>query len=97
MNTQSSRRILDIDDNAAIHEDFRKILCPANVDFDRVEAAFFSDAMADQTQPGFEIDSAFQGEEGVAKVRQALEAGRPYSVGFVGVRIPPGLDGVATV
>ena len=28
---QNNRRILVIDDNRAIHDDFRKILCPADI------------------------------------------------------------------
>ncbi len=96
MSTHSNRRILIIDDNAAIHEDFRKILCPATGDFDRIEAEFFREATPARSQPGFEIDSAFQGEEGVAKVRASLAEGKPYAMAFVDVRMPPGMDGVET-
>ena len=44
----------------------------------------------------FEIDSAYQGREGLAKVEQSLAAGRPYAMAFVDVRMPPGWDGIET-
>ena len=43
MNTSENRRILFVDDMPGIHEDFRKILCPAaaNIDLDADEALLF--------------------------------------------------------
>jgi len=32
----------------------------------------------------------------VLLVKKALEAGRPYALAFVDVRMPPGMDGVET-
>ncbi|MBC7860603.1 MAG: EAL domain-containing protein, partial [Burkholderiaceae bacterium] len=45
----------------------------------------------------FELDSAYQGEQGVERMRQSLAAGRPYALAFVDMRMPPGLDGVETI
>jgi diguanylate cyclase (GGDEF)-like protein len=45
----------------------------------------------------FEIDSAMQGEEGLAKVEAANKIGRPYCMAFVDMRMPPGWDGVQTI
>ena len=93
-------RILVIDDNPAIHEDFRKILCPANpvdAQLREDETALFGGGLAADPQSVFEIDSAFQGKEGLAMVRAALAEGRPYAMAFVDVRMPPGWDGVETV
>src|SRR6185369_6863778 len=45
----------------------------------------------------FELDSAYQGQEGLAKVEAALQAGRPYAMAFVDMRMPPGWDGVETI
>ena len=45
----------------------------------------------------FQVDSAFQGQEGLEKVRAAFAAGTPYAVAFVDVRMPPGWDGVETI
>src|SRR5512140_6365 len=97
--TDKNRRVLVIDDNRAIHDDFRKILSPATAmaaASDATEAAVFgrpTDAIA-PTQ--FEVASAYQGQEGVQRVKEALAAGRPYALAFVDVRMPPGWDGVET-
>jgi signal transduction histidine kinase len=98
MTTEPNLRLLVIDDNRAIHDDFRKVLCGAAADdLDAAEARMFGAAPDAEGKPGFEIDSAFQGEEGVAMLRAAHEAGRPYALAFVDVRMPPGIDGIETV
>jgi signal transduction histidine kinase len=48
-------------------------------------------------RPNYEIDSALQGEEALAKVTQAVQEGRPYALAFCDVRMPPGWDGVETL
>jgi two-component system, cell cycle sensor histidine kinase and response regulator CckA len=89
-------RILIVDDNRSIHEDFRKILCGGNgAELEEMESALFS-APAASRRPEYEIDSAYQGQEGLALVKKAREEGRPYAVAFVDVRMPPGWDGVET-
>jgi CheY-like chemotaxis protein len=95
-----NRRVLAVDDNPAIHEDFGKILskpAAAGDRFDDLESAILEANNPSQAHAGFEMDSAFQGEEGLAKVRLALEQGRPYALAFVDMRMPPGWDGVETI
>lgn len=95
-----SPRILVIDDNSAIHDDFRKILAnsakPGDTLHDMRSALFGSPS---QTTPtvAFEVDCAFQGNEGVEKVRQAQSIGQPYALAFVDSRMPPGWDGIETI
>ena len=94
-----NRRILIIDDNRAIHDDFRKILSPGTIAaaaLDVTEAALFGKPENAVQQIRYEIDSAYQGQEGVMLAKQALEAGRRYAMAFVDVRMPPGMDGVET-
>lgn len=91
-------RILVIDDNAAIHHDFRKVLGAqvehtAQAALEVLEADIFGETATVAARPNFEIDSAHQGQEGVAMVRQALTEGRPYTMAFVDMRMPP--DGTA--
>ena len=94
------RRILVIDDNPAIHEDFRKILGGADLpdDLGGTELALFG---ATPSTPicrmTFEVDAAHQGQEGLEMVRLARAAGRPYAVAFVDVRMPQGWDGIETL
>ena len=97
---RESKRILVIDDNRAIHADFRKVLnCGPKVtdNFGDAETALFGEASED-TNDGFsfQIDSAYQGNEGLALVEQSLKKGEPYAMAFVDVRMPPGLDGIET-
>jgi two-component system NtrC family sensor kinase len=97
MSRHSPYRILIIDDNPAIHDDFRKVLCAERVRSSKLldmEASLFQETsfMGKQTQ--FELDSAFQAKEGLAKVYHALQEGEPYYMAFVDVRMPPGLDGI---
>ena len=93
-------RILIIDDNAAIHEDFRKILMrPQALDEDLLdmESALFGSEIQTRTSAFFEIDSAFQGREGLALLQKAQAEGRPYALAFVDGRMPPGWDGIETI
>lgn len=95
-----NRRILLIDDSTAIHEDFKKILCSSSEtasNLDDARAAFFGGNAVQPTVARFEIDSAYQGREGLEKVKAAVEEGRPYAMTFVDVRMPPGWDGIETI
>ena len=95
----SASRILVIDDNEAIHADFRKILGVSSADttsFEVAEAALFGDDAATAPTKGYQIDSAYQGQEGLEKIRKALARGQPYSMAFIDVRMPPGWDGIET-
>ncbi len=99
------RRILVIDDNPAIHDDFRKVLCPqASVSPALRQAAstLFGEAAAPaatspaQWQPRYAIDAASRGQDGLALVRAALDEGRPYVLAFVDMRMPNGWSGLET-
>jgi diguanylate cyclase (GGDEF)-like protein len=100
--TQESlnQRILVIDDNRAIHDDFRKILTRAEdseAALAAAERAIFGESDSVVARPTFEVDSAMQGKDGVECIRDALAAGRPYAVAFVDMRMPPGWDGLQTI
>jgi PAS domain S-box-containing protein len=98
---ERNHRVLVIDDTESIHKDFRTILCHKGGD---AELASLGAALFGETAPAaapagseFEVDSAHQGQEGLAKVKRALEQGRPYALVFVDIRMPPGWDGVETL
>jgi CheY-like chemotaxis protein len=93
-----THRVLMIDDNSAIHEDYRKILTGhQDGQVSAAEAALFGAQQPAIERPTFDVDSAMQGREGVERARQALAEGRPYSVAFVDMRMPPGWDGLETI
>jgi signal transduction histidine kinase len=94
-----NRRILVIDDNAAIHDDFRKILGDVDTPADalkELEATMFRRSAKPANVEKFEMNFASQGRDGLDLVEQALAAGRPYAIAFIDVRMPPGWDGVET-
>jgi diguanylate cyclase (GGDEF)-like protein len=94
-------RVIIIDDNEAIHADFRKILAgedDARDELLAVERALFGEEVVPRpARPIFEIDSALQGQEGVERIQRSLEEGRPYALAFVDMRMPPGWDGLETI
>ncbi len=93
-------RILVIDDNFAIHEDFRKILTQpdgSGSDLEDLEVDLFGTETEAVSSSNFEIDCASQGEEGLEMVTRAVSENRPYAVAFVDGRMPPGWDGIETI
>ncbi|WP_186767484.1 response regulator [Blastopirellula retiformator] len=102
LENEINRRVIVIDDNPAIHDDFRRILSGAsnlNVATSDVRALLFEeDELApDEHDFAFEIESAYQGEEGLEKVAAAEKAGLPFALAFVDMRMPPGWDGLETI
>lgn len=98
-------RILIVDDNIAIHDDFRKVLCGESTerirklrDLERSILDNDDTSGADHfTPPDYIVDSAYQGEESLAKIRESEVAGAPYGLVFMDVRMPPGWDGIETI
>ncbi len=99
-------RILLIDDNPDIHEDYKRILAQeTNTNqLDELEAELFgvsspqsNDNLIGLSLPEFEISSALQGAEGVVMAKKALADKQPYAMAFVDMRMPPGWDGLKTI
>ncbi|HEV2320218.1 MAG TPA: PAS domain-containing protein, partial [Verrucomicrobiae bacterium] len=93
-------RILVVDDNPAIHDDFRKTLlgirsgAPSLAD---IEAELFSKPGPAPKAGPFRVDFALQGAEALALVQKGLDSNDPYALAFIDIRMPPGWDGVETV
>ena len=100
MSTDSlNRRILVVDDNPSIHDDFRSILQfdTESEALERARSALFGDASLIQAHEPFQVDCADQGQVALDLVQAANNAGRPYAVAFVDMRMPPGWDGLETI
>ena len=107
MSTAATRpdgiRILITDDNAAIHEDFRRILTvradEADLSLAQAEGLLFGDSPVTPAEqfPPYELDYAPQGEQAVQMVQRARAEGRPYTLAFIDMRMPPGWDGLETI
>ncbi len=97
-----NRRILLIDDHASIHDDISRILVPSRNAgaLDAAADALFGSLGGETVPPDaepFQLDSAFQGQEGCEKAARAVAAGEPYALAFVDMRMPPGWDGLTTI
>lgn len=96
------RRVLVIDDNVHIHDDFRKILGRADSheqdeELDRLSASLFGGDSRAADDGAFFVRAASQGQEGLEMVRKSVSDRRPYSLAFVDMRMPPGWNGVETI
>ena len=95
-------KILVVDDNESIHHDFKKVLTGrAKNKLKSVEMALFGeddeDLQVDEPVMDYQVEDAFQGQEAVEMVDQAAEKDDPFTLIFMDVRMPPGMDGVEAV
>jgi len=94
-----NQRILVVDDNVAIHQDFQKILNGKldTDELDQMEAALFDEQSEAQSSIRFDLEFADQGQAGLAFVQAAAAKNQSYAVAFVDMRMPPGWDGIETI
>ena len=92
-----NNRVLIVDDQEDIHQDFEEMLKPAltNTSTDDLAKAFASE-VDDNFLPEFELFHARGGAEAYETVKAAIEADRPIAVAHIDVRMPPGIDGIET-
>lgn len=107
--TNNDLRIIVIDDNPQIHQDFQKIL-HNTVDIEKaklneLEKKLFESEEKQKTNtvessahlPNFDLSFASQGQEGVKIIRDTAANNKHFALAFVDIRMPPGWDGVETV
>lgn len=98
-----NNRILVVDDNESIHDDFRKILLsPRKVEdnnYISLEKELFGNTGNEVLSVNFDyqIDFCFQGEQAFELVKTAEFEKKPYAIIFMDVRMPPGWDGIETI
>ena len=95
-------RILVVDDNRDIHDDFKSIFIEketsaADDELDDLLADVLDITTPNQAAFTFSVDSAYQGEEALQKVIETEAKNNPYDVIFMDVRMPPGWDGITTI
>ena len=86
-----NRRILVVDDNQSIHDDFKAVLGESKANgsaahIGKTESALFGSSSAEVPDLRFRIDSALQGEQAKTMVEAACREGRPYAMAFVDMR-----------
>ena len=93
-------RILVIDDNPAIYEDFCKVLTPTTAPSKALidlASSIFDEVSKPAPTENYQIDFAPRGQDGVKRVREALQEGWPYVIAFVDMRMPNGWGGLETI
>jgi len=101
-NHTSTNRVLVVDDDAqligeyvrCLGEDFEPDAATATLG--DLEKVLFGEETDDKGAARFEVHSRNQGEAAVEAVKAAIDAGEPYSIAFIDIRMPPGQDGIAS-
>jgi len=90
-----NNRVLIIDDDKSVLENYQDILGFDDFEDDPLEA-FMDEVPSDPVtyRMHFEFDMASQGEEGVFLAKEAMDKGKPFAVAFLDMRMPPGIDGL---
>ncbi|MGA1165201.1 MAG: adenylate/guanylate cyclase domain-containing protein, partial [bacterium] len=101
-----THRILVIDDDPKILETCRSVLAPeANVAGEELQAMadslFGTQRVAPEEGVGrvrqrFEVTTVNQGLLGLDEAVRANKIGQPFSIAFIDMRMPPGIDGLET-
>lgn len=98
-----NNRILVVDDNQAIHDDFDKILkvetSETDGKVDELASSLFGETASASplSKTSFELTHALQGQQGYELVVASLQQRAPFAMAFVDVRMPPGWNGIETV
>jgi diguanylate cyclase (GGDEF)-like protein len=93
-------RILIVDDNRSIHEEYRRILAFSESDsaLTDLERRLYGEAGRPRAAAlEFRVDCAADGQEALRLVEQAAAEQFPYCVAFVDLHMPPGWDGLETI
>ena len=93
----ANTRVLIVDDQKDIHDDFEEMLTRRRAAADDLAASFLGGEEGDHHLPEFELLHAMGGEEACGIVQRAARGGRPIAAAYIDIRMPPGIDGVATV
>ena len=98
MESTDNRRVLIVDDQQDIHDDFDEML-GASDDSSLTDelASLFVDEQQDDLPLDFELLHANSGEEALGVVTRAIADTAPIAVAYVDIRMPPGIDGIETV
>lgn len=92
-----NNRVLIVDDQEEIHQDFEEMLNPFKSDTSTDDLAKAFESYVDESfLPEFDLLHAMSGKEAYNKIEESLKADLPIAVAYMDVRMPPGFDGVET-
>jgi len=96
----ATNRILVVDDDEALVSEYVRCL-GTDLDADLaastlgdLEKVLFGEDTSERGTARFEVHTCTQGAAAVGMVKQAVDNGTPYSIVFLDIRMPPGIDGI---
>lgn len=98
----STNRVLVCDDDAQLIGEYVRCLGEnfepdvATATLGDLEKVLFGEETDEKGAARFEVHSRNQGEAAVEAVRAAVDAGQPFSIVFIDIRMPPGQDGITS-
>jgi len=97
----STNRILVVDDDQMLIDEYVRCLAEdfdedhAATTFSDLEKVLFGEDTNEQGAARFDVETQNQGEAAVEAVKAAIGRGEPFSIVFIDIRMPPGMDGIA--
>ena len=99
-NLEKIYRVLVIDDNEMIYEDFNKVLVSSSknsLQLDQLILNLFGESKTNLSDIQYKVDFAINGQLGLDLVKKALEENNPYLMSFIDMRMPNGWSGLKTI
>jgi diguanylate cyclase (GGDEF)-like protein/PAS domain S-box-containing protein len=99
-NLKKIYRVLVIDDNEMIYEDFNKVLVLSsenNQHLDQLVFNLFGESKTNSSNIRYKVDFAINGQLGLDLVKKAQEENNPYLISFIDMRMPNGWNGLKTI
>lgn len=98
---QQIKRILVVDDEQAIIDEYRRAFAAETEDDNTVllqalDQELFGTQQETASSVEFSVACASQGEQAVKEVARAIAANEPYQIVFMDVDMPPGINGIET-
>jgi diguanylate cyclase (GGDEF)-like protein len=96
----STNRVLVVDDDTSLIGEYVRCLGEgfepdnATATLTDLEKVLFGEETDERGAAKFEVHSRNQGEAAVEAVRAAIAIGQPYSIVFLDIHMPPGMDGI---
>ncbi|MDJ0708846.1 MAG: EAL domain-containing protein [Woeseiaceae bacterium] len=93
-------RVLVVDDDAHLVNEYLKCLGEdfepdtATTTLGDLEKVLFGEETDEKGAARFEVHSRNQGQTAIEAVQVAVDRGEPFSIVFIDVRMPPGIDGI---
>ena len=92
-----NNRVLIVDDQQDIHDDFVEMLKPNSGRSTDALALAFTAEEDKSFLPDFDLSHAMSGKEACQRVASSKEANQPIAVAYIDIRMPPGIDGIETI